>query len=107
MEGESVDVVFVTEEGRIVFAEMKMGVTSKNTCRAQASQVKDKISHSRTFFSGKGNFSKHQIAYVLLSNNGKNFNQLISIFQKVLQPSKKIIGAVEILKESAFEEKFF
>lgn len=107
LNGKSVDVVLVTEKGRIVFAEMKMGVTSKNTCQSQASQVKGKITNSRSALSGQGTFSKYEYAYVLLSNNGKNFNQLKSIFLKVLRPSRKSIGAIEVLKESEFEREFF
>lgn len=103
---KSVDVVFATGKS-IVFTEMKMGVTAKGTAPKEADQIKEKIINSCSVLSGQGTFNKYEYAYVLLSNNSKNFNQLKSIFLKVLRPSRKCIGAIEVLKESEFEKEFF
>lgn len=107
LRGKSVDVVFVTENGFIVFAEMKMDVGSRGQCEKLSSQVIDKISTSRNVLSGKGNFPKYETAYVLLSNSDRIFQQLRSRFQKYFQGSRKRIGVVEVLKESEFEKEFF
>lgn len=106
MQGKSVDAVFVTEMGRIVFAEMKMGVKSKEQCEPLSEEIRKKINTSVNFFSGKGTFTKFEYSYVLLSNDGNKFNQLVSRLRKffsVGRDSRKI----EIVKDAEFEKIFF
>ena len=104
---KSVDLVFATVANSIVFSEMKMDVTSPNQSEHLATEIRDKINSSRTFFSGKGTFAKDQTSYVLLSNRNPKLQVITSRLKKFLQPHRNKTGDVEILEESAFEGIFF